>query len=104
MSKIDGVIVGKTKYSNKSVLEQRLYADGTLAIRGTNPDDGLPNFTATVWLETPPSDGCVWLKGWSENEGVPEALVAAGVVKLTGRKQASGFVDAVEAKLRGAGA
>ena len=31
-----------------------------------------------------PSDGCVILKTWSENEGLAEQLVEAGVVELTG--------------------
>lgn len=41
----------------------------------------------------------VWLKGWSENEGVPEALVAAGIVTLTGRTHCTGFYEAQHAEL-----
>ena len=41
----------------------------------------------------------VWLKNWSENIGVPEALVKAGLVELTGETWQTGFVNAVEAKL-----
>jgi hypothetical protein len=43
----------------------------------------------------------VWLKGWSENEGVPEALEEAGLVKLTGETWPTGFVEAQEAILLG---
>lgn len=46
--------------------------------------DGSRELVATVCpLNSPPAGPDeVWLKGWSENEGVPEALVAAGVVVL----------------------
>jgi hypothetical protein len=46
-----------------------------------------------------PNEGCVFLKGWSENVGIPEALVKAGIVELTGRKVISRFCEAVEARL-----
>jgi len=36
----------------------------------------------------------VWLKGWSENLGIPEALQAAGLVRLTGETHATGFAQA----------
>ena len=36
----------------------------------------------------------VWLKGWSGNEGLPEALEEAGVLKLTGETMPTGFVTA----------
>jgi len=59
------------------------YFDGALAIQGFR--GSVPEFKATVHMDTPPGEGCVWLKGWSENEGIPAALEAAGVVKLTGK-------------------
>lgn len=55
--------------------------------------------TATVALpysERP--EGHIWLKDWSENVGVPAALVAAGVVELTERTASCGFCAAVGAK------
>ncbi|WP_414463349.1 hypothetical protein [Hyphomicrobium sp. DY-1] len=42
----------------------------------------------------PLDDNQVWLKGWGENEGVPEALEKAGVVTRTGEKSATGFAEA----------
>ena len=36
----------------------------------------------------------VWLKGWSENVGVPEGLEAAGLVRLTGETCPTGFAHA----------
>ena len=41
----------------------------------------------------------VWLKDWGANEGVPEALEKAGLVKLTGLDWPAGSVTAKEAKL-----
>lgn len=64
------------------------------------------NAKATVMLD---SLGCelaeneVWIKTWAENEGVLEALVAAGVVDPTGRVHTigrnGGQVRAVHARL-----
>ena len=61
---------------------------------------GEPQFTATVNMPTEEiADDHVFLKGWSENEGLPEALEEAGLVKLTGRTCPAGFCEALEAKL-----
>lgn len=50
--------------------------------------------TATVNLpETPLEDGEVFIKDYSENEGMLDALVEAGVVEDTGRRVLSGFVS-----------
>ena len=59
------------------------YAMGGNCVRITDVSDGCLEATATVCIpEEPPPPGHVWLKGWSENEGLPEALAAAGVVEL----------------------
>jgi len=62
-------------------------------------EDGEPEATATVRLENPPKLGHVWLKGWSENAGLPEAMVEAGIVELTGGVSCTGYVFADEGKL-----
>ena len=41
----------------------------------------------------------LWLRGWSENEGVPEALATAGIVTLTGLTAANGNVVSQHADL-----
>jgi hypothetical protein len=65
-----------------------------------DPEDGSPWFRATVNIpEAELADDHVLLKGWSENEGVPEALVKAGIVELTGRQVPTGHCFAEEAKL-----
>lgn len=90
----------KTAYMNEEVLiEFAKYANGRTAIRAYSTS-GEPAFTATVNIpEAVPGEGCVFLKGWAENEGIPEALVKAGVVTLTGRKIATGMCAADEAKI-----
>ena len=90
----------KSKYINEDVIldMDRHYGNGSRAITATTLQ-GEPQFTATVALAEIPTEGCVFLKGWSENEGIPEALVKAGVVELTGRTIPSGYCEAVEAKL-----
>jgi hypothetical protein len=74
------------------------YSNGSMAIIGYS-EFGEPLFTATVALSQLPPEGHIFLKGWSENEGIPEALEKAGIVKLTGRTIPTGYVEAVEAKL-----
>lgn len=89
----------KSKYCNEKVeLVFGHYADGSPAIQGISLH-GEPIFTATVALDEIPPDNHVFLKGWSENEGVPESLAKAGIIELTGRKIPTGFCEAEEAKL-----
>ena len=90
----------KTKYMDEDVLlEFAKYENGRIAIRALT-EQGEPAFVATVNIpQATPAEGCVFLKGWSENEGIPEALVKEGVVELTGRKIATGMCAADEAKI-----
>lgn len=66
-------------------------------------DDGEPQCVATVSLvpygAPHPGEYGLWLKGWSENDGVPEALVSAGIVTLTGQTHPTGFAEAQHAEL-----
>ncbi len=88
-----------TPFCNEEVeLSFAKYGDGSVAIQATSLDFE-PMFTATVCLEEPAKKGHVFLKGWSENEGVPEALVKAGIVELTGHTVPTGYCEAIEAKL-----
>jgi len=62
----------KAKYCNETVdLSFSKYGNGATAIQATSLE-GEPLFTATVALELKPRKGYVLLKGWSENEGIPE--------------------------------
>lgn len=89
----------KTKYVDDDVeLVFGKYSNGSTAIQGISLY-GEPQFKATVALEEVPKEGRVFLKGWSENEGIPEALQKAGVVEFTGRKIPTGYCEAIEARL-----
>ncbi len=89
----------KTKYSDERVvLSFEHYGDHSTAIRLVSLDYE-PIAVATVALDEKPPAGHVFLKGWSENEGIPDALVKAGIVELTGRTIPTGYCEAQEAKL-----
>lgn len=51
---------------------------------------------ATVNLEEKPTEGCVWIKDWSENAGILDELVKLGAGVATGREVPSGWVTVKE--------
>ena len=76
-------------------LEFSKYQNGRIAILLVDTTDGSPVTTASVNLpDEPLNDGEVFIKDWSENQGVLAALVAAGIVEDTGRTVRTGFVQA----------
>ncbi|KKN78836.1 hypothetical protein LCGC14_0346080 [marine sediment metagenome] len=79
-------------------LKFREYPNGSKAIQAFSLD-GEPEFTATVALDILPTTDHVFLKGWSENEGIPEALEKAGIVELTGWTIPTGYCKAQDARL-----
>lgn len=87
-------------FNGKLKVVKKQYGNGRLALTLEDPEDGSPWFTATVNLpeEAMPIDHA-FMKGYSENEGLPEALVKAGVVELTGKKVKTGFVEVEIAKI-----
>jgi len=77
------------------------YADYSLALVSINKS-GEREAVLTVCLAPhgPKAiKGYVWLKGWSENDGIPEALEEAKLVMRTGKKYKTGFAEAELAKL-----
>lgn len=90
----------KTKYINESALiTAGIYGDGAIALRATSLiGEPLATLTASIPDEIP-GEGCVFLKDWSENEGIAECLVNSGIVELTGREVKCNYVTAKEAKL-----
>lgn len=85
-------------YSGMAFMDVQYYANGSKALTLCT-DEYEPLCTATVALDVLPSDGCVFIKDWSENEGIASSLVSAGIIKLTGRTIPTGYVEALEAKL-----
>jgi hypothetical protein len=73
-------------------IQKRQYENGRVALRLV--DEEGPVATATVNLPNVPlGKNQVLIKSYGENEGMLEALVAAGVVKPTGQTVRSGFVE-----------
>lgn len=74
---------------------------GDVALVGRVHDTGEPAYTASVCIpDDKPQPGCVWIKTWSENEGILDALLEAGVIsETTGRFARTGFTHAIECKL-----
>lgn len=70
------------------------YGNGRTAIRLVDADNGEPIATATVNIpEIPLPKNEVIIKDYSENEGILDALINAGIVELTGRRIKGGYVD-----------
>lgn len=94
--------VGPAKWTPGGLIEFARYRDGEIVILVINPVDGEREAKATASLEGAPSAAIrngVWLKGWSENEGLPEALEKAGICTRTGEKWPTGFCEAEFATL-----
>lgn len=86
------VLLRKARYGGGAtgVIEFAEYGNGQTAMLLSCAGTGEPLFKPTVNLEElgapEPGQDQVWLKTWSENEGVADDLVAAGIVKLTGQQ------------------
>lgn len=82
----------------KYVVETSKYSMGGTALTLCTESGELAT-VVSVYLDEHPSDGCVWVKTWSENVGVLEALSRAGVLRATGRTAPAGFATAEEAEV-----
>ena len=83
-----------------------MVANGTYAVTGRPvyvllTPDGAMYGRVSVNLDTPLNPGEFLVKNWSENEGLLEALVDAGVVIDTGDRIPSGYVDIPVVRLAG---
>ena len=98
----DRLRVGPATYTKGGYIRFGRYASGEIAMEILDDADE-PQCVATVSLARyggpHPGEYGVWLKGYSENDGVPQALVDAGIVTLTGRRQATGYAEAEHADL-----
>lgn len=91
------------------ILRTTKYQYGGTALIATRPDESVPEdvelvaedieFVASVFMEglVPEDENTIWLKGWSENEGIPEELEGHGVIEFTGKTAQAGFATAHEA-------
>lgn len=91
--------VGRTKFGGPGIVQFCEYALGGTAMKVVS-EDGAPLYTATVFIEGHAlPDKEVWIKDWSENAGVAQAFVDAGIITLTGRRVPTGYVEALHARL-----
>lgn len=103
---LKSIKLGGTTYEGPITFEFEKYAsNGGLAIQMFTSSDGYPELLATVTTNlegiADPSEGCVFVKNYSENEGVLEALIEAGLLEKTGRSVMTGWVTIQEARLIG---
>ena len=92
---------GPAEYFKAATVFKTIYpADGTTClVSGRGTEDQQVYTVCLAHDPAPTGKDIVWLKDWSENEGVPEALVKAGIVELTGAHWPTGYVSAKEARL-----
>jgi hypothetical protein len=77
------------------------YGNGRPALKLVDAEDGSPIATATVNLPDVPLGGNqVAIKSYSENEGLLQALIAAGVVKPTGQTVPTGYAEVAICELQ----
>jgi len=94
-------LVGPTKFGSIGEVRVGRYMDGMLALKLIDPKTGEPILVATVCMYPAQyaSKKHVWIKNWSENEGILTALENANVVEATGDTIPAGYVEAYEAEL-----
>lgn len=69
------------------------YANGRIALQLFEVGDFEPYMVATVNLpELPLEEGEVFIKDYSENEGIFEALLRAGIIEFAGKMADNGYV------------
>ena len=89
--------LNKSYYFARPVLAEE---SGRVALTLEDADDGEPISTCTVNLpDEPLGEGEVFIKDYSENEGMVEFLVKEGVVERTGREVQSGYISVPVCKL-----
>lgn len=89
-------------YRDVTVTRSQYLSDPDTLALVANTADGEPLAAFSVNIVgDPPSPGCVWVKTWSEGEGVLEQLERLGVLRRTGRTAKAGFAVAREARLLG---
>ena len=84
--------------AESAYVELGLYANGSTALRIWS-FEGEPLLTATVAIDLVPDDGNVFIKDYSENEGVLNCLIDQGVVSKPLREHQAGFAIVHECKL-----
>jgi hypothetical protein len=84
---------------NCNVLFHTYQENGNTAIQLVDARDGQPIATASVNLSTPLAQDEVYIKNYSENEGVLEALVEGGILSPPISYSQTGFVTVPRCKI-----
>ena len=80
--------------------EFRKYPNGQTSIQLNDEEDGLPYCRATISVQNKLEDGEVAIKNYSENEGILESLISAGIVFPPHRVIDQGYVKIPVCKLK----
>ena len=109
----DSIRLGGIDYAGPIEVDLTNYLDGgrgpdasALAVVLYTHEDGYPELLAKVTVNMAgmgsfPAQGCVFVKDYSENEGMLKAFVDKGWMQSTGRTVKSGWSTVTEAKLTG---
>ena len=76
------------------------YTNGQTRIQLYDLEDGLPYCTATISVEQKLSEGEVAIKNYSENVGILQSLVSAGVIEKPHSFIETGYVTIPLCKLK----
>ena len=89
------MIIGKVNFIGfDCVVEKGEYQNGRPALQLIDANDGAPVATATVNMPgVDLEENHVFIKDYSENEGMLDALVHARIVEDTGIRMPSGFIQ-----------
>lgn len=104
---LDSITLAGHRYNGPIDVEVTGYlADGGIAIILVTREDGYPDLLSKVTVNLSqqglqPDEDCVFVKDWSESEGMLKAMEEAGWMKATGRRVESGYVRVPEARLLG---
>lgn len=98
----DRLRVGPATYTQGGYIRFGRYASGEIAMEildESNESQCVAIVSLVPYGAPHPGKYGIWIKGWFENEGLPQALVDAGVVTLTGRRHSTGHAQAQHAEL-----
>lgn len=94
--------IGKTKYSKGGNIRFAKYECNQIAMFIVDPETGEVQAKATVAIpEAPLLGNHVWIKDWSENEGMFNALIDANIITNTFEHYPCGHVFARQGRLTG---
>jgi len=75
------------------------YPNGQTKIQLYDAEDGMPYATATSMVKMHIDEDCVVIKNYSENEGILDSLIKAGIVSYPHSYIPSGYINLSVCKL-----